>query len=52
MPFRTSILIILAAIASLVAVLCILYYFGSTDIVLEKTKIIEKIPADKLTIIK
>ena len=44
MPFRTSIQIILAALAILVAILCILYYFGSKDIVLEKTKIIEKIP--------
>jgi hypothetical protein len=52
MPFRTSILIILAAISSLIAILCILYYFGSKDIVLEKEKIIEKISTDKLTIIK
>jgi hypothetical protein len=52
MPFRTSILIILAAISSLIAILCILYYFGSKDIVLEKEKIIEKIPTDKLSIIK
>lgn len=52
MPFRTSILIILAAISSLIAILCILYYFGSKDIFLEKEKIIEKISTDKLTIIK
>ena len=52
MPFRISVLIILSAIASLIAAICILYYFGSKDIVLEKTKIIEKIPTDKLTIIK
>jgi hypothetical protein len=52
MPFRTSILIILAVISSLIAILYILYYFGSKDIVLEKEKIIEKISTDKLTIIK
>ena len=52
MPFRTSIQIILATITVLIAVLCILYYFGSKDIVLEKTKIIEKIPVEKLNIVK
>jgi hypothetical protein len=52
MPFRTSIQIILATIAVLVAILSILYYFGSKDIVLEKTKIIEKIPVEKLNIVK
>ena len=52
MPFRTSIQIILAALAILVAILCILYYFGSKDIVLEKTKVIEKIPVEKLNIVK
>ena len=52
MPFRTSIQIILAIIAILIAILCILYYFGSKDIVLEKTKIIEKIPVEKLNIVK
>ena len=52
MPFRTSIQIILAAIAVLIPILCILYYFGSKDIVLEKTKIIEKIPVEKLNIVK
>jgi hypothetical protein len=38
--------------AILIAILCILYYFGSKDIVLEKTKIIEKIPVEKLNIVK
>ena len=52
MPFRTSIQIILTTIAILSAILCILYYFGSKDIVLEKTKIIEKIPVEKLNIVK
>ena len=52
MHFRTSIQIILATIAILVAILCILYYFGSKDIVLEKTKVIEKIPVEKLNIVK
>ena len=52
MPFKTSIQIILAAIAILIAILCILYYFGSKDIVLEKTKIIEKIPVERLNIVK
>ena len=52
MPFKTSIQIILAAIAILIAILCILYYFGSKDIVLEKTKVIEKIPVEKLNIVK
>jgi len=52
MPFKTSIQIILATIAVLIAILCILYYFGSKDIVLEKTKIIEKIPVEKLNIVK
>jgi hypothetical protein len=52
MPFRNSIQIILAAIAILVAILCILYYFGSKDIVLEKTKIIEKIPVEKIGVVK
>lgn len=52
MAFRTSIQIILATIAVLIAILCILYYFGSKDIVLEKTKIIEKIPVEKLNIVK
>ncbi len=52
MPFRTSIQIILATIAVLIAILRILYYFGSKDIVLEKTKIIEKIPVEKLNIVK
>ncbi|CAN1592355.1 hypothetical protein MCEME20_00032 [Candidatus Pelagibacterales bacterium] len=52
MPFRTSIQIILSIIAILIAILCILYYFGSKDIVLEKTKIIEKIPVEKLNIVK
>lgn len=52
MPFRTSIQIILAALAILVAVLCILYYFGSKDIVLEKTIIIEKIPVEKISVVK
>jgi hypothetical protein len=52
MPFRTSIQIILSTIAILIAIFCILYYFGSKDIVLEKTKIIEKIPVEKLNIVK
>ena len=52
MPFRTSIQIILATIAILLAILCILYYFGLKDIVLEKTKVIEKIPVEKLNIVK
>jgi len=52
MPFKTSIQIILAIIAILITILCILYYFGSKDIVLEKTKIIEKIPVEKLNIVK
>ncbi len=52
MPFKTSIQIILAIIVILIAILCILYYFGSKDIVLEKTKIIEKIPVEKLNIVK
>jgi hypothetical protein len=52
MPFRTSIQIILTAIAILIAILCILYYFGSKDIVIEKTKIIEKIPVEKLNTVK
>ena len=52
MPFRTSIQIILTAIAILIAILCILYYFGSKDIVIEKTKIIEKVPVEKLNIVK
>jgi hypothetical protein len=52
MPFRISIQIILSTIAILIAILCILYYFGSKDIVLEKTKIIEKIPVEKLNIVK
>jgi hypothetical protein len=52
MPFRTSIQIILSALAILVAILCILYYFGSKDIVLEKTKIIEKIPVEKISVVK
>jgi hypothetical protein len=52
MPFRTSIQIILASLAILVAILCILYYFGSKDIVLEKTKIIEKIPVEKISVVK
>jgi hypothetical protein len=52
MLFRTSIQIILAALAILVAILCILYYFGSKDIVLEKTKIIEKIPVEKISVVK
>ena len=52
MPFRTSIQIILSTIAILIAILCILYYFGSKDIVLEKKKIIEKIPVEKLNIVK
>jgi hypothetical protein len=52
MPFRTSIQIILAALTILVAILCILYYFGSKDIVLEKTKIIEKIPVEKISVVK
>jgi hypothetical protein len=52
MPFRTSIQIILATIAILLAILCILYYFGSKDIVLEKTKVIEKIPVEILNIVK
>jgi hypothetical protein len=52
MPFRTSIQIILAALAILVAILYILYYFGSKDIVLEKTRIIEKIPVEKISVFK
>jgi len=52
MPFKTSIQIILATIAIFISILCILYYFGSKDIVLEKTKIIEKIPVEKLNIVK
>ena len=52
MPFRTSIQIILSTIAILIAILCILYYFGAEVIVLEKTKIIEKIPVEKLNIVK
>jgi hypothetical protein len=52
MPFRTSIQFILAALAILVAILCILYYFGSKDIVLEKTRIIEKIPVEKISVVK
>lgn len=52
MPFRTSIQIILATLAILIAILCILYYFGSKDIVLEKTVIIEKIPVEKINIVK
>jgi hypothetical protein len=52
MPFRTSMQIILAALAILLAILCILYYFGSKDIVLEKTKIIEKIPVEKINVVK
>ncbi|CAN1592404.1 hypothetical protein MCEME18_00032 [Candidatus Pelagibacterales bacterium] len=52
MPFRTSIQIILSTIVIFIAILCILYYFGSKDIVLEKTKIIEKIPVEKLNIVK
>jgi hypothetical protein len=52
MPFRTSIQIILAALAILVSILCILYYFGSKDIVLEKTIIIEKIPVEKISVVK
>ncbi len=52
MPFRTSIQIILGAIVVVIAILSILYYFGSKDIVLEKTKIIEKIPVEKLNIVK
>jgi hypothetical protein len=52
MPFRTSIQIILAALAILVAILCILYYFGSKDIVLKKTMIIEKIPVEKISVVK
>lgn len=52
MPFRTSIQIILAALAILVVILCILYYFGSKDIVLEKTIIIEKIPVEKISVVK
>jgi hypothetical protein len=52
MPFKTSIQIILSTIAILIAILCILYYFGSKDIVLEKIKIIEKIPVEKLNIVK
>ena len=52
MPFRTSIQIILATIAVLIAILCILYYFGSKDIVLEKTIIIEKIPVEKISVVK
>jgi hypothetical protein len=52
MPFRTSIQIILTVIFAVVLVLSVLYYFGSKDIVLEKTKIIEKISVDKLTIVK
>ena len=52
MPFRTSIQIILATIAILIAILCILYYFGSKDIVLEKTIIIEKIPVEKISVVK
>jgi len=52
MPFRTSIQIILATLVILIAILCILYYFGSKDIVIEKTKIIEKVPVEKLNIVK
>ena len=52
MPFRTSIQIILTTLAILIAILCILYYFGSKDIVLEKTVIIEKIPVEKINIVK
>jgi hypothetical protein len=52
MPFRTSIQIILAALAILVTILSILYYFGSKDIVLEKTIIIEKIPVEKISVVK
>ena len=52
MPFRTSIQIILSTIAILIAILCILYYFGSKDIVLEKTIIIEKIPVEKISVVK
>jgi len=52
MPFRTSIQIILTALAILIAILCILYYFGSKDIVLEKTIIIEKIPVEKISVVK
>ena len=52
MPFRTSIQIILATLAILIAILCILYYFGSKDIVIDKTKIIEKVPVEKLNIVK
>jgi len=52
MPFRTSIQIILTTIAILIAILSILYYFGSKDIVIEKTKIIEKVPVEKLNIVK
>jgi len=52
MPFRTSIQIILATLAILITILCILYYFGSKDIVIEKTKIIEKVPVEKLNIVK
>jgi len=52
MPFRTSIQIILAALVTLIAILCILYYFGSKDIILEKTVIIEKIPVEKINIVK
>ena len=52
MPFRTSIQIILAALAILIAILCIFYYFGSKDIVLEKSKIIEKIPVEKISVVK
>ncbi len=52
MPFRTSIQIIFATLAILIAILCILYYFGSKDIVLEKTVIIEKIPVEKINIVK
>ncbi|MFN5026840.1 MAG: hypothetical protein ACK5D1_02710 [Candidatus Fonsibacter sp.] len=52
MPFRTSIQIILEALAILVAIICILYYCGSKDIVLEKTIIIEKIPVEKISVVK
>jgi len=52
MPFRTSIQIILSTIAIFIAILCILYYFGSKDIVLEKTTIIEKIPVEKISVVK
>jgi hypothetical protein len=52
MPYRTSIQIILGAMVILIVILGVLYYFGSKDIILEKTKIIEKFPVEKISIVK